>query len=47
MGIANLSIMSFLQMATVTTLTASPIFEVVFDKQPRASGEPGAMESAT
>jgi hypothetical protein len=30
-------------MAIVTTLMASPIFEVVYGKQARASGELGAL----
>ena len=34
-------------MAIVTTLMASPIFEVVYGKQARASGELGALESTT
>lgn len=33
-------------MAIVTTLMASPIFEVVYGKQARASGELGALEGA-
>jgi len=34
-------------MAIVTTLMASPIFEAVYGKQARASGELGALESTT
>jgi len=33
-------------MAIVTTLMASPIFEVVYGKQARESGELAALESA-